>query len=219
MSFGINSVTSPALGLGGLMSFMSGTNMASFIGTSTWAARPSSASVGDIILISDVGAAPGSHMTWTGSVWRPIAPVIFYNQFTEVTKTDANTNFQTIASFVMPAGLMSPGMSLTGWIIVSGPGNRDVRVTWGGVVLLGQVIPSGSVDFRGLIDIMAISSGVACGWNPGGAGVVGQQSAAYTSGAVDHSIAQTVNIEMRYNTAGAGSQTITARPFKLMLVP
>jgi len=187
--------------------------------TSTWAGRPTTARVGDVRLMTDIGAAPGTYMIWTGSVWRPIGPSVFYNQFTEVTKTDADTAYQTIASFEMPAALMSPGMSLTGWIIVSGPGNRDVRVTWGGVVLLGQVIPSGSVDFRGLIDIMAISSGVACGWNPGGAGVVGQQSAAYTSGAVDHSIAQTVNIEMRYNTAGAGSQTSTAMLFKLLLVP
>jgi len=193
-----------------------GTN---FLGTYTWANRPTTAGVGDTILVSDVGTAPGSYMNWTGTVWRPRSPVVFYNQFTEVTKTDADTAYQTIATFEMPAGLMSPGMSLSGWIIVSGPGNRDVRVTWGGVVLLGQVIPAGSVDFRGLIDIMAISATTACGWNPGGAGVVGQQSAAYTSGSVDHSIAQTINIEMRYNTAGAGSQTLTARPFKLMLVP
>lgn len=193
--------------------------MASFIGTSTWAARPASASTGDIILISDVGTTPGSYMTWTGTVWRPIAPVVFYNQFSEVTKTDANTSYQTIATFTIPAGLMSPGMSLQGWIIVSGPGNRDVRTTWGGVTLLGQVVPSGSVDFRGLIDMMAVTASTACGWNPGGAGVVGQQSAAYASGSVDHSVAQTVTIDMRYNTAGAGSQTITARPFKLLLVP
>lgn len=193
--------------------------MASFIGTSTWAARPTSANTGDIILISDVGTAPGACMRWTGTVWRPIAPVVFYNQFNEVTKTDANTSFQTIATFTIPAGLMSPGMSLQGWIIVSGPGNRDVRVTWGGQTLLGQVIPAGSVDFRGLIDMMALTATTAQGWNPGGAGVVGQQSAAYASGTVDHSVDQTVNIEMRYNTAGTGSQTLTARPFKLLLVP
>lgn len=190
-----------------------------FLGTFTWALRPVSATVGDTILVSDVGPAPGSYMTWTGSVWRPISSVVFYNQFTEVTKTDLDTAYQTIATFTIPAGLMSPGMSLQGWIIVSGPGNRDVRVTWGGVTLLGQVIPSGSVDFRGLIDVMAITSSTACGWNPGGAGVVGQQSAAYASGSVDHSIAQTVTVDMRYNTAGVGSQTITARALKLMLIP
>lgn len=212
----MGNLTNNLTGSGYLVEPLAGGN---FVGFYTWANRPTVAGVGDMILVTDVGIAPGTRMIWTGTVWRPATPSVFFTQFSEVTKTDADTAYQTIASFQVPAGLMSPGMSLQGWIIVSGPGNRDVRVTWGGVVLLGQVIPSGSVDFRGLIDIMALTATTAQGWNPGGAGVVGQQSAAYTSGAVDHSVAQTVTIDMRYNTAGAGSQTLTARPFKLMLVP
>jgi hypothetical protein len=113
MSFGISPYTSPALGLGGLMSFMSGANMASFIGSYTWVNRPTSASVGDILNVTDIGSTPGSYFLWNGARWVTNDEQFLLNTWVAFAGHTGTTSKTVIASTTIPGGLLGANGSLS----------------------------------------------------------------------------------------------------------
>lgn len=138
MGIGFNLNTAPGLGLAGIASFFTGGGMASFIGTTTWANRPSSASLGDMLLASDVGPAPGSLMMWNGTRWSSKFPQFLAGSGEQGAIHTGTLAKTALASFVVPANLLGPKGQLIVEYILSGntsPTGQLAQVTFGGTDL------------------------------------------------------------------------------------
>jgi hypothetical protein len=196
-----------------------------YIGSSTWAARPTSANVGDVLLVTDIGISPGALMTWTsGSIWRPIAPVPLLNQTTSITKTDTDTAWQNGVSVTLPAGLMYNGSAIRCDYILSCnnsvAGSKEIRWLWDSATINNQSYnPAGSQDFRGLLQAQVINSTTALGWWQGQSGVFGSSAPAYTAATINTAVSQVITCDFRFGTAGAGSNILTLRALKVWMDP
>lgn len=121
MSFGLGVHNSPVLGLGGIMAFIGANNMA-FIGTTTWVGRPTSAAVGDILIVSDIGATPGSMFMWNGTRWVTPFEQILTRTAVAAPAHTGTTAITPIISINVPGGLIGPNGYLTFLFTSTGSG-------------------------------------------------------------------------------------------------
>jgi hypothetical protein len=195
-----------------------------FVGSFTWASRPTTGTVGSTALFTDIGIAPGALMTWTGTRWRPVSSVTLLNQNTFITKTDADANWQVVASVTLPADLIYPGAAIrcSDYIISASAavtGSKDVQWLWGGSVIAAQAFGL-ERDFRGSMQAQALSANSAQGWYQGGLVVLGGSGAvSFTQATIDHSVAQTLQLRMRFAAALLGANSLTSRGLKICLDP
>lgn len=111
MSFGLGVHNSPVLGLGGIMAFIGANDMA-FIGTTTWVGRPTSAAVGDMLLVSDIGNTPGSLFIWSGARWVTPFDQILAGSAVAATPHTGTLTPTTIRSITLPGNLLGPNGSI-----------------------------------------------------------------------------------------------------------
>lgn len=145
-------------------------------------------------------------------------------QLTEVTKTDADTATQTVFSYTVPAGLLTPGCSLFGRFEFSANAvvavAKNLAITLGGNGVGTYQMNTTSMDYRGDFKIMALDAANVNSWWPGSANVFGNTAGgSYTKTARDLTTALTLTATMAWATAGTGTNTLTFRPFKLWLIP
>jgi len=171
---------------------------------------------------TNLGPAPGTEVVFSGSRWRPVAPVVLLTQNTFMAKTDADANWQTGVSVTLPAGLVGPGTALRCDYMLSCSasvlGAKEIRWLWGGQVVNMQSFGL-EQDFRGLFQAQALGANSVQGWWQGGAVVFGASAPAFTQAAVDHSQQQTLAMQFRFAVAGTGSNTLTLRGLKVWLDP
>jgi hypothetical protein len=189
----------------------------------TWATRPSAVAAGSgaIITITDIAAQPHQRIS-DGTYWRPLAPFPLLSQMTEITKTDTDTNTQTVFSISIPGGFLPPGTYIAGEItFFESPGNtnnKTFNVTFGGNNAGSLTIGNTQTDIQGLVRILARTTGEYRAWDNNS--TYGQAAAALTiTQALDLTTAQTLAATIKFNTGGAGSNTLTFRPCKLICYP
>lgn len=201
-------------------------NNTGFLGTYTWATRPSAATAGAgaEIRVSDVGPQYNRFVS-DGTYWRPVGMVPLLTQLTEVTKTDADTATQTVFSYTVPAGLLTPGCALFGRFEFSANAvvavAKNLAITLGGNGIGTYQMSTTAMDYRGDFMIMAKDMASVKSYWPGNASLFGNAGggAAYTQTARDLTTALTLTATMAWATAGTGANTLTFRPFKLWLIP
>lgn len=131
-----------------------GANMASFIGTTTWVGRPTSASLGDMLLVSDIGSAPGSLFLWNGTRWvTPWQQILTGTAVTAPTHT-GTTSKTAIVSVTVPGDLLGPNGQLS-FLFTStgvGAGAKLWQLTFGGTDIF-HAGPSGQTWQGGQCEI------------------------------------------------------------------
>lgn len=75
--------------------------------STTWALRPATAAVGDLIRFTDVGIGGGSLFMFDGTLWRPLNGHVVLAKSTTTSNHTGNTNETTLATIPIPAGIMS----------------------------------------------------------------------------------------------------------------
>jgi hypothetical protein len=202
----------------------SGGSVAIPSGTYTWATRPAANSVpsGTIITITDIAAQPHQRIS-DGTYWRPMGIVPLLSQLTQVTKTDADTNYQQVWSYTIPAGsFCPPGTSIHiqgfyGANVVGGV-TKTMQFLLGGIGTGDYTIDGASLQNRYYQIINLVNPGWESWW-PGNSPQFGQGGAQSATNSMDMSISRTLLAQMKWNTAGAGTNTLTANSVKVWLVP
>jgi uncharacterized membrane protein len=82
-----------------------------YLGSFTWANRPTSAPVGAVMRASDVGSASGTHWVWDGTYWRPLGGrAVVARLAANGTRTSVNgagdATLSDVASVTFPASLL-----------------------------------------------------------------------------------------------------------------
>ena len=99
----------------------------------TWATKPTSPQVGDLIVITDVGLSD-ELFRWTGTRWEPInKQIVLSAQSINSSVTGTTTNTQ-LHEVVVPGGLMSPNGQLelmTLWTYTNSANTKNLRVYFG----------------------------------------------------------------------------------------
>lgn len=101
--------------------------------TSTWANRPTTAQVGDLIMITDIGPVD-EVFKWTGSRWAPInGQCLIYstNASVSVTGTVDQTELGTVT---LPGGLVSANGILeisSFWTMTNSANNKIIKIKLG----------------------------------------------------------------------------------------
>lgn len=90
-----------------------GANDMAFIGTTTWAGRPTSAAVGDMLLVSDIGPAPGSLFLWNGTRWVTTSEQVLAHTAVASPAHTGTTSKTAILSVTVPGNLLGPNGYLT----------------------------------------------------------------------------------------------------------
>lgn len=194
------------------------------LGNYSWATRPSAASVpvGTIITITDIAAQ--SHQRFSdGTYWRPMASVPLLSQLTTITKTDADTNTQQVISFTIPGNFAPPGTAIK----FEGTFKTDVIVNVQktfefiiGGVGAGTFLMAGGDWSTRIAQTMIMDSNKFTTWWPGFSVVFGPSAASSNSQtSLDLTVSRTLTLTMKWETAGAGTHTLTAYPCKLWLEP
>ena len=101
--------------------------------TSTWASRPTTAQVGDLITITDIGPVD-EVFKWTGSRWAPLnGQCLIYSTNTTVSVTSTSSETE-LGSVTIPGGLMSANGILeisSLWSVTNNANTKTIRIKLG----------------------------------------------------------------------------------------
>lgn len=193
----------------------------SFGGSYTWATLPTASSVaGTLVLVTDVGLAPGSIFVSDGTRWRPETFTTIGRSAVAVSVT-GTTNETTLATVSVPAGAMGldGGIHIySTWSMPSSANAKTLRTKYGGAAFVTFSLTTSAVmsDMRRLRNRNSASSQVASTFNgtSNALGISGAGAASTT--AIDSSVAQDVVFT---GQLALGTETLTLENYEVWLVP
>lgn len=187
------------------------------VNKSTWALRPTSAQVGQKILITDVGPSE-EIFQWNGTRWFPINGQLILSSKAPNVSVTGTTTITQLDSVNIPAGLMSANGQieiLTLWSYTNSANAKTIRVYLGAV--LGTSFMSraetATVGSQMLTVIRAANSTTAQkGANNNIIGGLGISNAGITSSTFDMSLVQPIIFT---GTLALSTETITLKGYKI----
>lgn len=183
----------------------------------TWATRPTSSQVGDLILITDVGASD-ELFRWTGSRWAPAnGQIILASKASNLSLTGTTTLTQ-IDFITVPGGLMSANgqleiMSL--WAYPSSANTKTLRIYFGEIAGTAYTsrAETTTAGCQLYTAIRAANSTTAQkGANNNIVGGLGANNALITTTAFDTSVARDISFA---GILALSTETITLKGFKV----
>lgn len=96
----------------------------------TWAGKPTSAAVGTIIRITDVGStAAGTEWKWDGTRWNPNGRQRIFSSVADIELLEAtSTSEQKAVGLLLPAGLIGAGYEIEATILHACSANANNKV-------------------------------------------------------------------------------------------
>lgn len=187
----------------------------------TWATRPTGISVGQIIHVTDVGSAAGSYWMFDGTYWVPLNGVVLLDASAVAAVCPADVNENTLATIVIPAGIMGANGRLRvseTWTVNNNANAKTRRTKIGGAS--GSVFNSSNIAStvsQSCIAWMANANDVAVqsGTAPGSSTGLGSSSSANDTAAVDTSAATSIVITAQ---KAVNTDTMTLESYSVELL-
>lgn len=161
----------------------------------TWATKPTSSQVGDLIVITDVGLSD-ELFRWTGSRWAPInSQIVLSAQSINASVTGTTTNTQ-LHEVVVPGGLMSANGQLeliTVWSYTNSANTKSLRIyfgTFGGVQYLSSTATTSTTQqtYTSIRNANSLTNQIGFAFNAvGGAGAIGSTNVTSAINTVNNS--------------------------------
>jgi hypothetical protein len=191
--------------------------------TSTWANRPTTAQVGDLITITDIGPVD-EVFKYNGTRWAPInGQCLIYSINTSVSVT-GTTSQTELGSVTMPGGLMSANGILevsTFWTVTNSANNKTLKVkigetsdpASGGTSFMNRTETTILIHQHLCVVRNANSTSSQKGHSTGVSGGVGSSTLAITTASYDTTTDKKIFLTGQLSNTG---ETITLRGWRLL---